>query len=119
LVQGVAKETKERDGLGRNKNGLIQSNGVSRSRVLKKLNWKTLEERRKEQKLAYVAKALSNQCPENVSTMFKISNSDKYNLRSNNKMLMLSKPKTNSMKRTFGYAAAKDWNYNSKNSKST
>ena len=62
--------------------------------------------------------ALSNQCPENVSTMFKISNSDKYNLRSNNKMLMLSKPKTNSMKRTFGYAAAKDWNYNSKNSKS-
>ena len=28
---------------------------------------------------------------------------------------MLSKPKTNSMKRTFGYAAAKDWNYNSKN----
>ena len=31
---------------------------------------------------------------------------------------MLSKPKTNSMKRTFGYAAAKDWNYNSKNSKS-
>ena len=86
--------------------------------ILKKLNWKTLEERRKEQKLAYVAKALSNQCPENVSTMFKISNSDKYNLRSNNKMLILSKPKTNSMKRTFGYAAAKDWNYNSKNYKS-
>ena len=51
--------------------------------------------------------------------MFKISNSDKYNLRSNNKMLMLSKPKTNSMKRTFGYAAAKDWNYNSKNFKSS
>jgi hypothetical protein len=48
--------------------------------ILKKLNWKTLEERRKEQKkLAYVAKALSNQCRENVSTMFKISNSDKYN----------------------------------------
>jgi hypothetical protein len=62
--------------------------------ILKKLNWKTLEERRKQQKIAYVAKALSNQCPENVSTMFKISNSDKYNLRSNNKMLMLSKPKT-------------------------
>ena len=40
-------------------------------------------------------------------------------VRSNNKMLMLSKPKTTSMKRTFGYAAAKDWNYNSKNSKST
>jgi hypothetical protein len=46
--------------------------------------------------------------------MFKISNSDKYNLRSNNKMLMLTKPATNSMKRTFGYAAAKDWDCNSK-----
>jgi hypothetical protein len=65
--------------------------------ILKKLNWKTLEERSKEQKLAYVAKALSNQCHENVSTMFKISNSDKYNLRSNNKMLMLLKPKSNLM----------------------
>ena len=32
---------------------------------------------------------------------------------------MLSKPKTNSMKRTFGYAAAEDWNYNSKQFKST
>jgi hypothetical protein len=40
--------------------------------ILKKLNWKTLEERRKEQKVAHVAKALSNQFPENVSTMFKI-----------------------------------------------
>jgi hypothetical protein len=79
---------------------------IRSTNILKKLNWKTLEERRKEQKLAYVTKALSNQCSENVSTMFKISNSDKYNLRSNNKMLMLSKPKTNSMKRTFGYAAA-------------
>ena len=42
----------------------------------------------------------------------KISKSDRYNLRSNNKMLMLSKPKTNSMKRTFGYIAAKVWNHN-------
>jgi hypothetical protein len=29
---------------------------------------------------------------------------------------MLSKPKTNSMKRTFGYAAAKVWNERNKNS---
>ena len=32
-------------------------------------------------------------------------NSDKYNLRSNNAM-----PNTNSMKRTIGYNAARDWN---------
>ena len=35
---------------------------------------------------------------------------ENYNLRSNNKMLMLSKPKTNAMKRSFCYAAAKVWN---------
>ena len=74
--------------------------------ILRKLNWKTLEERR-EHRLAYVSKALTSQCPEKISSMFKSSKSDRYNLRSNNKMLMLSKPKTNSMKRTFGYTAAK------------
>ena len=80
--------------------------------ILKKLNWKTLEERRKEPKLACVSKALTSQCPEKISSMFRISKSDRYNLRSNNKMLMLSKPKTNSMKRTFGCTAAKVWNHN-------
>ena len=80
--------------------------------ILKKLNWKTLAERRKEHKLAYVSKALTNQCPEKISSMFKISKSDRYNLRSNNKMLMLSKPKTNSRKRGFIYATAKVWNHN-------
>ena len=75
--------------------------------ILKKLNWKTLEERR-EHRLAYVPKPLTSQCPEKDSSVLKISKSDRYNLRSNNKMLMLSKPKTNSMKRTyFGYTAAK------------
>jgi hypothetical protein len=50
--------------------------------------------------------------------MFKLSNSVRYELRSNNNKLMLSKPKTNSMKRTstFGYAAAKLWNERNKNS---
>ena len=76
-------------------------------------------ENARREKISICGQAVSNQCPENASTMFKISNSDKYNLRSNNKMLMLSKPKTNSMKRTFGYAAPKYWNYNSKKFKST
>ena len=84
--------------------------------ILKKLNWKTLGERRKEQKIVYVPKALTSKCPENITNMFKISKSDRYNLRSNNKTLMLPKPKTNLMKRTFGYTAAKGWNHN-KNSK--
>ena len=86
--------------------------------ILKKLQWKTLNERRKEQQLKYVSKALTCKCPKNISDMFKLSNSVRYELRSNNNKLMLSKPKTNSMKRTctFGYAAAKLWNERNKNS---
>jgi hypothetical protein len=42
--------------------------------------------------------------------MFKLHNSDRYELKNNKNKLMLLKPKTNSMKRTFGYAAAKVWN---------
>jgi hypothetical protein len=44
----------------------------------------------------------------------KLSNSDRYELRSNKNKLMLSKPKTNSMKRI--HAAAKVWNERNKNS---
>ena len=59
-----------------------------------------------------MSKALTNQYPEKLSSMFQILKSDRYNLRSKNKMLILSRPKTNSMKRTFGYTAAKVWNHN-------
>jgi hypothetical protein len=69
--------------------------------ILNKLDWKTLSERRKEQQLKYVSKALTCQCPETISDMFKLSDSNRYELRSNKTKLMLSKPKSNSMKRTF------------------
>ena len=44
---------------------------------------------------------------ENIAEKFKISNSERYDLRSNNKFLILPKPNSNSMVRTFGYTAAK------------
>ena len=78
--------------------------------ILNKLDWKTLSERRKEQQLKYLSKALTCQCPETITDMFKLSDSNMYELRSNKTKLMLSKPKSNSMKRTFSYAAAKVWN---------
>ena len=56
--------------------------------------------------ICLVNKALNHMC----ASMFQITNNENYNLRSNNKMLMLSKPKTNAMKRSFSYAAAKVWN---------
>ena len=80
--------------------------------ILSKLNWKTFEERRNEQQLKCVSKALASQCPENISNMFTMSNSERYDLRSNNSKLLPAKPKTNSLERTFRYAAAKVWNQN-------
>ena len=49
-------------------------------------------------------KALTYQSPGNISDMFKLCNSQRNELRSDDNRLMLSKPKTNSMKRTFAYA---------------
>ena len=53
--------------------------------ILKKLNWKMLRERRKEQQLKYESKALRCQCPENNSDMFQLSDSGRYDLIRNNK----------------------------------
>ena len=78
--------------------------------VLNKLELKTLEERRNAQIESYVTNALKGKCPDNINEMFKPLNRDHYQLRDNNLVLMLSKPKTNAMKRSFGYAAAKIWN---------
>ena len=57
--------------------------------------------------ISYVNKALHKKCPERINEMFELPENEKHNLRSNNLMLMLSKPKTNAMKRSFSYTAAK------------
>ena len=49
-------------------------------------------------------------CPPAITSMFHIANNENYGLRSNNKTLTLSKPKTNAMKFCFSYLAAKVWN---------
>ena len=73
-----------------------------------KLGWKNLEERRISQNRSKcVTKALQGKCPENINAMFIPSNIENYQLRDNNLVLMLSKPNTNAMTRSFSYAAAK------------
>ena len=67
------------------------------------MNWKNLSVKRKEKASAYVSKAITGNCPKNIAEKFKISNSER-----------LPKPKTNSMVRTLGYAAAKIWNEKNK-----
>ena len=82
--------------------------------ILQKLNWKNLSERRQQKKNSIFSKAIAGNCPENISKKFEKSYSERYHLRNNNKFLSLPKPRTNSMVRTFGYAAAKIWNENNK-----
>ena len=82
---------------------------VRSSEILLKLRWETLDKRREEQMIDMVNKALNHMCPPAITSMFHIANNENYDLRSNNKMLMLSKPKTNAMKRSFSYFAAKVW----------
>ena len=65
--------------------------------ILSRSGWKNLEERRVLQTESYVTKALQIL-------------DKKYQLRNNNLVLMLSKPNTNAMKRSFSYSAAKIWN---------
>jgi hypothetical protein len=75
---------------------------------------KPIRKKKRKSKCVYVSKAITGNCPKNIAEKFKISNSERYDLRSNNKFLALPKPKTNSMVRTFGYAAAKIWNERNK-----
>jgi hypothetical protein len=48
------------------------------------LNWKNLSVKRKEKASAYVSKAITGNCPKSIAEKFKISNSERYDLRSNN-----------------------------------
>ena len=57
-----------------------------------------------------VQKILKNEVPESITERFQVRGSDRYSLRSNKNMLTLAKPKTNAMKRSFTYMAAKVWN---------
>ena len=78
--------------------------------ILNRLNWKILKERREQQTIKLVNKALKNECPTNISSMFSVFVNGNYELRNNNVKLALSKPKTNAMKRSFSYYGAVTWN---------
>ena len=55
-------------------------------------------------------KALTGQGPDYLQQLFTECNNDNYSLRSNNTKLALPKPRTNFLKRSFSYRAAKSWN---------
>ena len=78
--------------------------------VLKELNWHPLRQRYQINKLILMHKAKNNTLPTSLTEMFHITNSHRYELRSNNTNYALPKPKTNFMKKSISYSAPSLWN---------
>ena len=82
------------------------SKKILEQQALQKLRRKTLEKWEFEL-TKYMSKVFEGEGPEVISNLFKKCNNENYNLRSNCKLLRLSKPDTNVMKRSFSYEGAK------------
>ena len=80
------------------------------TQTLDSLNWLPLEELLKQQEIIMAFKILSGRSPRYLEKLFSVSQNDHYNLRSNQTKLKLAKPKTNFLKRSLLYRAAKSWN---------
>ena len=78
--------------------------------TLDSLNWLPIEELLKQRQLIMTFKVLTGRLPRYLGKLFSVSQNDNYNLRSNQIKLNLPKPKTNFLKRSFSYRAAKSWN---------
>ena len=83
---------------------------IRSSQILKDLNWKPIEVDLKNRETVMTFKALTGQGPDYLQQLFTECNNDNYSLRSNNTKLALPKPRTNFLKRSFSYRAAKSWN---------
>ena len=83
---------------------------VRSTQTLDSLNWLPLEELLKQREIIMAFKILSGRSPRYLEKLFSVSQNNNYNLRSNQTKLKLPKPKTNFLKRSFSYRAAKSWN---------
>ena len=78
--------------------------------VLNKLNWLPFNQQRLTDTLLFMRKMFKDEVPISISNQFQLSLNEQYNLRGNCTMLKLGKPRTNTLKRSFSYHAAKTWN---------
>ena len=80
--------------------------------ILAKLEWKTLQARRKQMKSILIYKILNEQsAPYLRNSFIKTSDCDKrYQLRNSETDLALPRPRTNFLKRSFKYSGAMLWN---------
>ena len=78
--------------------------------ILEKLKWIPIDESLRNSETIMTFKALTKRLPNYLTDLFTKCENDNYNLRSNNTKLSQLKPKTNFLKRSFSYRAAKAWN---------
>ena len=89
---------------------ITRSNYETRSKdILGKLNWSTLDIRRKKQRLILTYKALNGRAPQYLQDLFCKQTQNQYQLRNSELSLKLPKPKTEYM-RSFIYSSSKLWN---------
>ena len=76
------------------------------------LGWETLARRRELNKLVLMYKVLGNHTAPNLKDLFSRRNTSQniYDLRNSETDLSLKKPKTEFLKKTFGYSGAILWN---------
>ena len=92
---------------------VITSQGyeIRSSEIRQHLDWKTLSEYRTDHKLIMIHKILNNTAPSYLRDHFKISQlNNSYLLRSRKMMLVLPKPQTGFLKKSFVYDGPKIWN---------
>ena len=92
---------------------VITSQGyeIRSSEIRQHLDWKTLSEYRTDHKLIMIHKILNNMAPSYLRDHFKISQlNNSYLLRSRKMMLVLPKPQTGFLKKSFVYDGPKIWN---------
>ena len=87
------------------------SNDVPGSEALDILDWEPLETRRAKTKALHMYKVLNGLAPSLLAELF-VSKNDitEYDLRGSHTSLQLPHPKTEKLKKSFSYSAAKLWN---------
>ena len=83
---------------------------VRSSDIRSQLSWSTLAERRTNHKLIMIYKILRDEAPTYLKNDFILGNDGVYNLRGSNVNVILPKPKTNFLKKSFKFSGAKLWN---------
>ena len=78
--------------------------------ILDKLHWDNLEKRRFQHKATLMYKILNNLTPSYLNVYQKLKEQTDYNLRGQDTNLVLPKPRTEYLKRSFRYDGAKIWN---------